>query len=238
MKLVKQLLSTLLVMALAFSLLLPVAYAEEGEAVVQEIVAQEVDAQEVIAQDAPVITITTQPKASTVTVTKKEVLLSAEAKTPEGINGTLRYQWYQLDKDGVAMELAGETASTLRVRPTYEDLDGFLLHELLGKLTLGPGTLRYRVRIICDYTEDGQEKSVNAESETVKIYVRSSLADCFHMMWDFNTFVLRMQPKDIAEKVAKWAVSPLQALFLPFGMILSAIPVFIVHLIFLVVSLL
>ena len=164
MKLVKQLSSMLLAMVLAFGLLLPAAHAEEGEVV----------AQEIAAQAAPVITITKQPEAFTKTLTGKEITLSIEAKIPEGVDGTLRYQWYQVDSDGIAVELKGETAAVLRLRLTYEDLRNF---KPSGETDNGVRNLYYHVTVTCDYAENGQEKSISATSKKAEIFAYFSLRD-------------------------------------------------------------
>jgi len=244
MKLLKRLLSVLLVMALAFSLLLPVAYAEEGEAATQEIVAQEVDTQEVeaqeveaaeqevAAQETPVITIVKQPKGRTKTATNKEISFSVEAKIPENVNGTLRYQWYQLDKDGVATELAGETSSVLRLRLIFDDLaqagsDGDVYEPRSGA---GPNSLYYYVVIICDYTEDGQEKSVNAMSEKTEVFLYHSLPDYFRAIWQLASFIIFVKPKQADDKVAKWYIMAFLPIIIP--MLIINTPVYYLRILF------
>jgi len=167
MKLAKQLLSALLAMLLAFGLFLPV-HAEEVEAVAQEIAAQE----------APVITITKQPEAFTKTLTNKEITLSVEAKIPEGVEGTLRYQWYQIDEDGMDVELEGETSPVLRRHLAFDDTK----RTFSGKVYYDVGSLCYYAIATCDYLEDGQSKSVNVASEKAEVYVYFSLYDYIFKM--------------------------------------------------------
>jgi|GEM_PF-5567585 len=199
MKLVKQLLSVLLAMLLAFGLFLPAAYAEEGEVIAQEVATEEVDVQEVAAQDviveeAPVITITKQPKAFTKTLTNKEVTLSVEAKMPESVDSTLRYQWYYLNKAGTAVKMEGETSPALRLRLMLDSPDEPLVNRY------------YFVTITCDYIEDGQEKSVSAASEKAEVAVYPSPTDCFRTIWSFVTTVIHIKAEGSAAKFAKWIV--------------------------------
>ena len=210
MKLAKQLLSALLAMLLAFGLFLP-AHAEEAEAA----------AQEVIAQEAPVITIVTQPKKRVKTKTNKEITLSVEAKIPEGVNGTLSYQWYRLDEDGTAVELAGETSPVLRLHLTSDDLKKVKMFQSVDELAGGANQLYYHVTVTCGYTEDGQEKSVSAESSKAEVYVYPSLAEYYSLLWRASTFLFRVQPQDDFEKLLKRTLAIVLLVVMPFTILFS-----------------
>jgi len=206
MKLTKQLLSVLLAMALAFGLLLPAAHAEESDAA---------------AQDAPVITIVTQPKAFTKTLTNKEVTLSVEAKIPEGVNGTLRYQWYQMDDDGVAVEMEGESSPELRLRLTFDDLRKRKWLESVDEMmTSGTNSLYYYVMATCDYTEDGQEKSVSATSTKAEVYVYPSLVDFFRLLWSIGTYFIRIQPEGAKDNFLRCGMAIMTPMMISFVCIL------------------
>jgi len=218
MKLVKQLLSALLAMLLAFGLFLP-AHAEEVEAAAQEVITEEVAAQEIFAQEAPVITITKQPEAFTKTLTNKEITLSVEAKIPEGVEGTLRYQWYQREDGGASTELAGETSAVLHVRPKFDDLGKLKLSESLGEVTTGGGWLYYQVIVTCDYMEDGQEKSVSATSGKAEVLVYPSLLDYFRINWRLGTHFIYVHPEDSMGKFIKWFAAIIMPIIMPFSII-------------------
>ena len=218
MKLVKQLLSMLLAMLLAIVLLLPAVHAEEMEAA----------AQEIAAQDAPVITITKQPAAFTKTLTNKEITLSVEAKIPEGVDGTLRYQWYQMD-GGVAVALAGETFPALRLRLMYDDSEGF---RFLKSADDAAAKRYYQVVITCDYTEDGQDKNVDAASEIAEIYAYPSAAEYFRSVWRYFTSPIHREAKTVATKITKVIMITMLTPLSIFILLLSPMVVFVNYLFF------
>jgi len=134
MKTTKRVLSILLAILLGLALLAPMASAAGDPAY------------------APIIT--KQPKASVTVLTTKDLVLEVEAKLPDGVQGTLSYEWY---RDGRKVDGNG-------AKLVYRS-GGIASHDS-----------RFWAVITNTYIDDeGQEQTASLTSDTCTVSFKSSL---------------------------------------------------------------